>query len=71
MIYVVWYSVYEDKDNYDSNILIYGHNYSMYKQNWPPAQKYTIHKKPTIFSQFWWDFAKMINSWDGHFDKVP
>ena len=45
--------------------------YSMVKQNWPPAQKYAIKKKSTIFTQFLWHFGKMTNSWDGHFDKVP
>ena len=44
--------------------------YSMYKQNWPPAQKYAINKKSTIFTQFLWHFVKMTIPWDDHFGKV-
>ena len=44
--------------------------YSMYKRNWPPAQKYAINKKSTIFTQFLWHFVKMTIPWDDHFGKV-
>ena len=59
---------------YKSYMINLQYMYSMYKQNWPPAQKCAIIEKSTIFAQFWWHFAKMINSWAGHFDhfdKVP
>ena len=52
------------------NSFIFGF-YSMLKRNWPPTQKYAINKRSTIFIQFWWHFAKLIISWDGHFDLVP
>ena len=45
-------------------------SYSMVKQNWPPAQKYAINKKSTIFTQFLWHFVKMTIPWDDHFSKV-
>ena len=34
------------------------------------AQKYAFNKKSTIFTQLFWDLAKMMYSWVGYFDQV-